>query len=142
MRDMHTNMLELFAHGKNTLDLLLLPEISRWSRSASEATLTLNYSYDYTVYFVELSGDERTDSVIVRAKLPLSAVEELSMDVNGRTMTGTHNDGSTRELKEELGHIRVYSTHIIVLTAELTDTGSVDCILKAFLQAIKNGVYS
>ena len=100
----------------------------------------MQYSHKDSEYFVKLYGDERADSVVFYSKLPLSAVEELSMDVNERTMTVMQDDGSTREIKEELEVIRVRPTYIIVYTAELTDTSTVDCILEAFVKAIKNGV--
>jgi hypothetical protein len=137
---LHTNMFELFLHGRDTLDRLLLPEIERWERVWCGATRTFQYYHKDTGYFVKLLGHEGANSVFIRSKLPLSAVEELSMDINERTMTVMQNDGSTREIGEELEIIRVYSTYITVYTAELTDTSTVDCILEAFVMAIKNGV--
>jgi hypothetical protein len=133
-------MFELLVHGRDTLDRLLLPEIEMWERVACGATLTFQYYHKDTGYFVKLLGNDEADSVFIHSKLPMSAVEELSMDVNERTMTVMQNDGSTREIGEELEVIRVYSTYITVNTAELTDTSTVDCILKAFVMAIKNGV--
>ena len=137
---MHTNMFELLVHGRDTLDQLLLPEIARWERVACDATLTLQYFHKDSGFLVKLLGNDEADSVFIRSKLPMSAKEELSMDVNERTMTVMRNDGSTREIGEELEIIRDYSTYIVVYTAELTDTSTVDCILEAFVKAIKNGV--
>ncbi len=133
-------MFELLVHGRDTLDPLLLPEIERWERVWCGLTRTFQYYHKDTGYFVKLMGHEEGDSVFIRSKLPLSAKEQLSMDVNERTMTVMQNDDSTREIGEELEVIRVYSTYITVFTAELTDTSTVDCILKAFVMAIKNGV--
>jgi hypothetical protein len=133
-------MLELFGHGKNTLDRLLLPEIARWEREMSRTTPTLHYAYHNTIYFVELLGDERADSVCVCARLPQSAVDELSMDWVRKTMVVMQDDGSTRHMDSELELLTVDSTHVFVVTAALTDTSTVDCILEAFVKAIKNAV--
>ena len=137
---LHTDMLELFVHSKNTLDRLLLPEIARWARMASDESHTLQYDRKDSEYFVKLYGDEIADSMVFYSHLPLSAVEELSMDVNEMTMTVMQDDGSTREIREELEVIRVRSTYVIVYTAELTDTATADCILEAFVKAVNNGV--
>ena len=133
-------MLELFGHGKNTLDRLLLPEIARWEREMSRTNPTLHYAYHDTIYFVELLRDERADSVCICATLPQSAVDELSMDPIRKTMVVMQDDGSTRYMDSELELLTVCSTHVFVVTAALTDTATVDCILKAFVKAIKNGV--
>jgi hypothetical protein len=133
-------MLELFGHGKNTLDRLLLPEIARWEREMSRTTPTLHYAYRDTIYFVELLGDERADSVCVCATLPQSAVDELSMDPIRKTMVVMQDDGSTRYMDSELELLTDRSTHFFVETAALTDTSTVDCFLKAFVKAIKTGV--
>lgn len=133
-------MFELFLHGRDTLDRLLLPEIERWERVWCGATLTFQYYHKDTGKFVKLLGNEEADFVFIHSKLPLSAVEDLSMDVNVRTMTAMQDDGSTREIGEELELIRDYETYILVKTTELTDTSTVDCILEAFVMAIKNGV--
>ena len=133
-------MLKLFGHGKNTLDRLLLPEVARWEREMPRTTPTLHYAYHDTIYFVELLGDRRADSVCVCATLPQSAVDELSMDPIRKTIVVMQDDGSTRDMDSELELLTVRSTHVFVVTAALTDTSTVDCILKAFVMAIKNGV--
>jgi len=135
-----TNMLELFGHGKNTLDRLLLPEIARWECEMSRTSPTLHYAYHDTIYFVELLGNETADSVCVCARLPQSAVDELSMDPIRKTMVVMQDDGSTRYMDFELALLTVHSTDVFVVTAALTDTATVDCILEAFVKAIKNGV--
>jgi hypothetical protein len=133
-------MLELFGYGKNTLDRLLLPEVARWEPEMSRTSHTLHYACRDTIYFVELLGDERADSVCVSATLPQSAMDELSMDPIRKTMVVMQDDGSTRYMDSELELLTDRLTHVYVVTAALTDTSTVDCILEAFVKAIKNGV--
>jgi hypothetical protein len=137
----HANIFELFDHGMQTLDQLLLSDLAwaRWMRR-TDGMIQLKYSYQNTTYFVENISVETADSVTVRAKLPLSAVEYLCMDVNEGSMMVVQDDGSTRQIKSELTFIIARPTYISVLTAELTDTGTLDCILKAFVKAIRHGV--
>jgi hypothetical protein len=133
-------MFELFDHGMQTLDQLLLSDLAwvRWMRRTND--IELKYSCNNNTYYVHILGDENADLVTVRARLPLSAVEYLSMDVNEETMMVVQDDGSTRQLKEEIFFIVARPTYISVLTADLTDTGTLDCILKAFVKAIRHGV--
>ncbi len=122
-------------NGGNTLDRLIFPEIERWERAESEVTRTLEYYHKDSGNFVKLYGNERIDSLLVYSKLPRSA-----MNLNERTMTVMQDDGSTREIREEFEVIRGRPTYILVSTKQLTDTATVDCILEAFVKAIKNGV--
>lgn len=133
-------MFELFDHGMQTLDQLLLSDLAwvRWMRRTND--IELKYSCNNNTYYVHILGDENADLVTVRARLPLSAVEYLGMDVNEETMMVVQDDGSTRQLKEEIFFIVAQPTYISVLTADLTDTGTLDCILKAFVKAIRHGV--
>jgi hypothetical protein len=132
-------MLTLFEYGRNSLDRLLFPEIAMWECFAYDGIFVLEYYHKDSGYFVDLRGDERADYVFVRSRLPLSAVEYLSIDPVGRTMVIMQDDGSTRHMDSELKILYVGVRDVYVETAQLTDTSTVDCFLKAFVQAVKNG---
>ena len=137
-------MFALFVHGQDKLKQLLDSDPS-WELRIEEqvpgipTTIEFRYSKKDTTYFVELTGCEDDKSVMVDARLPWSAVTDLKIKLREKTMEVVQDDGTT--LKWPLELIVTRSTaHIAIVTADPTDAATLDCILVAFVNAIKKGM--
>lgn len=129
-------MFELFVHGRDKLNPLLNSDSSWEHRMRHGLGMTeFRYSKKDTPYFVNLTGCERDKSVMVDARLPLSATADLKIKVGEKTMEVVQDDGTTLQWPLELILMRS-TTHIAIMTANPTDAGTLDCILEAFVKAI------
>lgn len=139
MGDAQPNMFQLFVHGRDKLNQLVDSDPS-WDHRMrrSLGMIEFRQSKKDTTYFVNITGCEKDKVVMVDAKLPLSAMTDLNIKIGEKTMEVVQDDGTT--LVWALDLIFVRSTHIAVVTADPTDAGILDCILKAFVQAIENSL--
>lgn len=131
-------MFELFVHGRDKLNQLLFldPLWTSWMRRTN--VLEFKYTYVDSKYHVRIDADDEADMVMVDARLPRSAMTGLDIKVDEKTMRVVQDtNGSTRLIALDL--VLVRPTHIAVVPANPTDTGTLDCILEAFVKAIRDG---
>jgi len=138
-------MFALFVHGQDKLKQLLDSDPS-WELKIKEQVpgistcIVFTYSKKDTTYCLNFTGCDDGKFVMVDARLPWSAVTDLNIKLREKTMEVVQADGTTLKWPLELIVTRHTSHITIAITDSPTDAATLDCILVAIVNAIKNGM--